>query len=192
MLKVYSAGQILSRRVPPLAILAIAFAALAGIAASRAFFGSVAVVDGPSMSPNFPSGCHIYTAPISSPLSRGDVVVLDDGNREYAIKRIIGMPGETVHLWRGKVFVNRKMLSEPYLPKHTFTCPTERRAVFILGPDQYFVLGDNRDCSKDSRSYGPVERDQVKRRIPGVTNAVRAEFRPYTLPAPGKTLIRAL
>src|SRR4051812_5625701 len=175
MQKVFRASQIFSRRVPPLAMLAVIFAALAGIAASRAFFCSVAVVDGQSMSPNFPSGCHIYTAPISgAPLARGDVVVLDDGNREYAIKRIVGMPGETVHLWRGKVFINRKMLAEPYLPRHTFTCPTERRAVFILGPDQYFVLGDNRDCSTDSRSYGPIERDQLKRRIPSVTNAVRA------------------
>jgi hypothetical protein len=54
------------------------------------------------------------------------------------------------------------------------------------------VLGDNRDCSTDSRAYGPIERDKVKRRIPNLTNAVRAEFRPYTLPTPGKTLIRAL
>jgi signal peptidase I len=172
--------------------LAITFAALAGVAATRVLFGSVAVVDGPSMTPNYPSGAHVYTAPISSPLERGDVVVLDDGHKEYAIKRLVGMPGETVHLWRGKVFINRRMLAEPYLPKHTFTCPTERQAVFILGPEQYFVLGDNRDCSADSRSYGPVERDQLKRRIPSAEGTLRAEFRPFTLPAPGKTLIRAL
>src|SRR5436190_12680459 len=139
MQKVYHASQILSRRVPPLAMLAVAFAALAGIAASRAFFCSVAVVDGPSMSPTLPSGSHIYTAPISTPLERGDVVVLDDGNREYAIKRIVGMPGETVHLWRGKVFINRKMLAEPDLLKHKFTCPTKPRAGLIPRPSQYFL-----------------------------------------------------
>src|SRR5436190_6521461 len=141
MQKVYHASQILSRRVPPLAMLAVAFAALAGIAASRAFFCSVAVVDGPSMSPTLPSGSHIYTAPISTPLERGDVVVLDDGNREYAIKRIVGMPGETVHLWRGKVLINPTILGEPYMLQHTFTCPTKRRAVLRPSPPSDFVLG---------------------------------------------------
>jgi hypothetical protein len=46
--------------------------------------------------------------------------------------------------------------------------------------------------SADSRTYGPVNDDQIKRRIPAVPGALRAEFRPYTLPTPGKTLIRAL
>jgi signal peptidase I len=196
MARIYRAGDHpspkLTRRSLLTTTLAVALAGLAGVAASRAFIGSVAVVDGTSMSPTFPSGTRVYTAPISSPLERGDIVVLDDGNKEYAMKRIVGMPGETVHLWRGKVFVNRKMLAEPYLPKHTFTCATERQSVFILGGDQYFVLGDNRLYSSDSRTYGPVGRDHVKRRIVTVDGAPRAEFRPYTLPAAGKTLIRAL
>src|SRR6266850_1656793 len=132
MLQIYRAGQTFSRKLPRLTLLAVTLAALAGVAASRAFIGSVAVVDGPSMAPNFPSGTRVYTVPISSPLERGDVIVLDDGKKEYAMKRIIGMPGETVHLWRGKVFINRKLISEPYLPKHTYTCPIERQAVFIF------------------------------------------------------------
>jgi len=190
--RIYRTGQLFAEKRPHRALLAVTLAALAGVAASRAFIGSVAVVDGSSMTPNFPSGTRVYTVPISAPLERCDVVVLDDGNKEYAIKRIVGMPGETVHLWRGKVFINRKMLREPYLPKHTFTCPTERQAVFILGPTQYFVLGDNRECSADSRTYGPIEREQLKRRIAMPDVGLRAEFRPYTLPAPGKTVIRAL
>jgi signal peptidase I len=125
-------------------------------------------------------------------VQRGDVVVLDDGQKEYAMKRVVGMPGETVFLWRGKVFINKKLLYEPYLPKHTYTIPFERQDFFVLGNDQYFVLGDNRMESADSRSYGPVNEDQLKRRIPAAPNALRAEFRPFTLPAPGKTLMRAL
>jgi signal peptidase I len=190
MQQIYRAGQSQSSKLPRITLLAVTLAALAGVAASRAFIGSVAVVDGPSMTPNYPSGARVYTVPISSPLERCDVVVLDDGNKEYAMKRIVGMPGETVQLWRGKVFINRKLLAEPYLPKHTYTCPIEHQAVFILGADQYFVLGDNRPCSADSRTYGPVNRGQVKRRIPADDGALHAEFRPFTLPAPGKSLIR--
>src|SRR5437016_12538988 len=143
MIRIFRAGQAISHKLPRRALLAVTLAGLAGVAASRAFIGSVAVVDGPSMSPNFPSGTRVYTVPISSPLLRGDVVVLDDGKKEYAMKRIVGMPGETVFLWRGKVFINRRLLVEPYLPKHTYTCPIERQAVFVLGPEQYLVLAPN-------------------------------------------------
>ena len=179
-------------KVPRRALLAVIFAGLTGIAASRALIGSVAVVDGPSMSPNYPSGTRVYTVPISSPVQRGDVVVLDDGQKEYAMKRVVGMPGETVFLWRGKVFINKRLLSEPYLPKHTYTIPFDRQSFFIIGKDQYLVLGDNRMESADSRTYGPIDEQQIKRRVPAAPGALRAEFRPFTLPAPGKTLIRAL
>ena len=117
------------------------------------------------MEPTYPPGTHLYGAPISTPLERGDVVVLDDSNEEYAVKRIIGLPGETVQLWRGCVFINRQMLVEPYLPKHTYTWPMERErrgATFVLGDKEYFVLGDNRPRSADSRVYGPVRRKQIK------------------------------
>ena len=169
-------------------------AAAVGAAAGRTFISSVAVVDGQSMTPTFQSGASIYTIPISTPLERGDIVLVDDGNDEYALKRLVGMPGETVHLWRGRVFVNQKMLIEPYLPKHTYTSPNDKAgiSVFELGEDQYFVLGDNRPYSVDSRRYGPVERNQIKRRIPPTEGAVRAYFVPYTLPALGEMLIRPL
>lgn len=144
------------------------------------------------MSPNYPSGTRVYTVPISSPVQRGDVVVLDDGHKEYAMKRVVAMPGETVFLWRGKVFINKRLLSEPYLPKHTYTIPFERPTFFVVGNNQYFVLGDNRMESADSRTYGAVNEDQIKRRVPPAPGSLRAEFRPFTLPAPGKTLIRAL
>src|SRR4051794_21924546 len=85
-----------------------------GIAAGHkviaAISGSVSVVDGNSMSPTYTSGERVYTAPISTPLQRGDIVLMDDRLEEYALKRIVGMPGETVHLWRGYVFINRIML----------------------------------------------------------------------------------
>jgi len=180
------------RKLPLRVLLAVSFAAVVGVAAGRTFVGIVSVVDGTSMAPTFEPGARVYTYPISTPLERGDVVVIDDGAKEYAMKRIVGLPGETVHLWRGRVFINRRLLAEPYLPKHTYTYPTARTGVFILGEGQYFVMGDNRPFSADSRKYGPIEREQIKRRVLAPSGDVRPEFLSYTIPARGKTLISPL
>lgn len=175
--------------------LAAGVAVVLGIGAGRVFVGSVYVVEGTSMAPTYSPGTHLYGAPISTALERDDVVLLDDGKEDYAVKRIIGLPGETVQLWRGRVFINRQMLVEPYLPPHTYTYPTEqarRGATFVLGEDEYFVLGDNRLYSADSRVYGPVKRGQIKRRVPLPQDFVCAYLGPYTLPAYGETVIRPI
>ena len=185
--------QKLWKNLPCRLIMAAAVAVVLGVGAGRVFIGSVYVVEGTSMAPTYQPGTHLYGAPISTPLERGDVVLLDDGKEDYAVKRIIGLPGETVQLWRGRVFINRQLLVEPYLTKHTYTYPVEqlrRAATFILVEKEYFVLGDNRPCSSDSRAYGPVERKQIKRRVPLPDDFVCAYLAPYTLPAYGKTLIR--
>ena len=167
---------------------------LVGIATGHTFKAPVSVVDGASMAPTFEPGAHIFCLPIASPLERGDVVLLDDRSEEFALKRIVGMPGETGHIWRGYVCINRVMLREPYLSKFSFTCPDERSGAysFQLANNQYFVLGDNRLCSRDSRAYGPVNREQIKSRVSLPENAPRAEFARYTLPASGKNAIRRL
>lgn len=165
-------------------ILAI-FAAVAGLAIGRNFLGSVSVVTGASMAPTFQEGSRVYTAPISGSVNRGDVVVMDDGSTDYAIKRVVGLPGETVYLWRGYVFIDRRILLEPYVPKRVYTLPRQRVAVFELGPKQYFVLGDNRPESADSRIYGAVERKQIKKRIQLPETALRARFGPVRLPTYG-------
>ena len=167
----------------------VAIAAVGGVFFGRTFLGSVSVVDGPSMAPTYLSGTHLLTVPIRTQLQRSDVVLLDDGNEKFAVKRIIGLPGETVHIWRGHVFINRRLLAEPYLPKHTYTCPVEGRrteVTFYLGEGQYFVMGDNRLCSTDSRTYGPVDEAQIRKRVPLPDGFLRAELALFTLPAPPK------
>lgn len=172
--------------------------ALFGLAAGHTVIasisGSVSVVEGNSMAPTYIDGQRVYTAPITTPLRRGDIVLIDDGSNDYALKRIVGLPGEKVHLWRGYIFINRKMLREPYLSKHMYTCPSQQteKSVFELGEDQYFVLGDNRTYSVDSRVYGPLERSRVKSRVPLPDTFLRPSFAAFTLPTDGKRTIRPL
>ncbi len=96
--------------------------------------------------------------------NRNDVVVLRDPiDKGYAVKRIIGTSGDEICLKDGKVYVNGKQLEEPYLARGTPTFPYSRgnECSITLGKDQFFVLGDNRKNSADSRSYGPVSRQSI-------------------------------
>ena len=175
----------------------ICVAALAGIAGGRTVIGSLgslSVVEGESMAPTYATGARIYTVPVTTPLRRGDIVLVDDGHKEYALKRIVGLPGETVQLWRGYVFVNRRLLRETYLPRFTYTFADERTGTsrFQLESGQYWVLGDNRNCSVDSRRYGPVDLDHIKTRVPQPALASGAYLEAYTLPAEGKRTIQPL
>ena len=97
---------------------------------------------------------------------RGDIIVfrypLDP--QEYFIKRVIGLPGEKVEIKDGKVIIynldhpDGLTLDETYLPAGTVTEKNSVNGVTELGSDEYFVMGDNRDYSKDSRTFGPVKK----------------------------------
>jgi signal peptidase I len=124
------------------------------------------IVQGRSMVPTLQDGerylldrwSYNYRSP-----ERGDVVVLrDPGHPDLAIKRIVGMPGDTIHLREGTVRVNGKRFIEPYLSRgmRTYTPDLKDRLV-LLGENQYFVLGDNRGVSEDSRYYGPIHRHRI-------------------------------
>ena len=94
----------------------------------------------------------------------GDIVVLRDPVEGcYAIKRIVARQGDTVHLKDGKILVNGRLLEEPYLPEGTPTYPNPnyREQFVVCGAGKYFVLGDNRNNSADSRLYGAVSRQNI-------------------------------
>jgi signal peptidase I len=98
---------------------------------------------------------------------RGQVVVFyPDAERRQdpLIKRAIGLPGETVEVHDGGVFVDGQRLDEPYVHSLETVCYSPCGPV-RLGPDEYFMLGDNRPNSRDSRSFGPVHLDQIIGRV---------------------------
>jgi len=98
------------------------------------------------------------------PAQRGDVIVFhppppNDPSRDF-IKRVIGVPGDAIDIRDSRVYVNGSPLTEPYI--HQPTLPlSSRYAHVILGTDQYFVLGDNRGNSSDSRAWGPIGADAI-------------------------------
>lgn len=126
-------------------------------------------VRGNSMYPSFLDGEYILTDKISYRLrqpKRGDVIIFRaPRNEEYDyIKRIIGLPGEAVKVEGGKIFINSQLVSEIYLQGGFYTQPG---SFLKLGEDitipenQYFVLGDNRTHSSDSREWGLVPKENI-------------------------------
>jgi len=111
-----------------------------------------------SMLPTFQPGQYVVVDKLSYLLGkpqRGDVIVFQyplAPDKDY-IKRVIGLPGETVSIGGGVVSVNGQPLNEPYI-----ATPPNLGGTWALSPDQYFVMGDNRNNSSDSRSWGPLER----------------------------------
>jgi signal peptidase I len=91
------------------------------------------------------------------------VVLRDPLDGGFAVKRVIAVAGDSVYLSDGLIYVNGEKLKEPYLPKGTLTFANERfkEQLFKCRAGQYFVLGDNRSNSLDSRAYGPVSRRDI-------------------------------
>jgi signal peptidase I len=113
-------------------------------------------IAGAAMEPNFHDGqvVEIEEVPVSD-LQRGDVILFTvDDERQY-LKRLIGLPGETLEIIDGKVYIDGKVIEEPYLQEASqvsrFPTPS-----ITLKSNEYYVLGDNRNNSSDSRVFGPV------------------------------------
>ena len=144
---------------------------LSYLAISRAVI-SGAQVDGDSMVPTLFNGDRVILNRLRYRVTqpaRGEVIALDvPGYAGMSVKRIIGLPGETVQIRNQMVYINGKPLDEPYLAPGILTWPvTLSTNVYEIAPNCYFVLGDNRYESLDSRRFGAVERTWIRGRVAG-------------------------
>ncbi|GBD33789.1 Signal peptidase I T [bacterium HR34] len=136
----------------------------------RYFIFQPFLVQGSSMEPNFESGDYLIVDEISYRFSdpkRGDVIIFNSPVQPVKyIKRVIGLPGETVKIENGKVYIKKqgnnefKLLQEPYTDIFT-----EGRVEITLKEGEYFVMGDNRFASYDSRSWGVLKRNKIIGRV---------------------------
>ncbi|MBQ1467787.1 MAG: signal peptidase I [Solobacterium sp.] len=119
-------------------------------------------VQGSSMFPTLQPGSVGFSNTIGYRISgaeRFDIVILRlDEPKEYLVKRLIGLPGETVEYKEGKLYINGTVTEEPFLAEGIVTNDIP---AFTLKDNEYFCLGDNRPVSKDSRYYGPFKQSQV-------------------------------
>jgi signal peptidase I len=119
-------------------------------------------VDGPSMEPSYYHNNRVVVSKVSywlGEIERGDVIVFPapPNPEEDYIKRVIGLPGDRVRVTGGTVYVNDYPLVEPYISAP----PAANMREIVVPPDSVFVMGDNRNVSSDSRSWGPLKIDEI-------------------------------
>jgi len=121
-------------------------------------------VEGTSMLPMLEDQDRLFINKIAyrvGDIHQGDVVVFQyprDHTKSY-IKRVIGLPGDDIRIEHGRVYVNGVQLKEAYVPNR-FT-DDRSQPEMVLPPREYFVMGDHRSISSDSRDFGPVDRDLI-------------------------------
>lgn len=142
------------------------------VAPIRFFIAQPFIVRGESMDPTYSDGQYLIIDELTyrrKVPARGDVIVFKypKDPSKYFIKRIIGLPNETVEIKNGIPSISSlenpkgKTLSEPYLKDLSFETVLSQK----LGPDEYFVMGDNRSNSLDSRIWGPLPKENITGRV---------------------------
>ena len=136
----------------------------------RAYVAPPFIVSGDSMAPSFENGEYLIIDELSYLLrapARGEVVVFryPRDPSKFFIKRVIGRPGETVVIRNGRVYIKNGQTETTWDYPAIQTEPMGGSGLYSLGPGQYFVLGDNRNMSLDSRAWGPVDEKLIRGRV---------------------------
>ena len=136
----------------------------------RTFIATPVRVNGSSMYPTL-KGNEIMLLNKLGHIDRFDIVVLKIDNREdNLIKRIIGLPGESVEIKDNEIYINEKKLEDKYGYGITYNIDK-----VTLKKDEYFILGDNRKISLDSRVFGTIHKDEIK----GTTDFIMYPFKSF-------------
>lgn len=125
----------------------------------------VSLVKGNSMEPTLYNSEAVLYLRINPEYQRGDVVSVRIPSGEYYVKRVIAVAGDTIELKDGKVYINGSILEEPYIKGETLEQEGIVKYPLTLEEGQIFVMGDNREVSTDSRSFGVVGRRQIKGKL---------------------------
>jgi len=123
----------------------------------REFLYSPFVVSGVAMNPIFQTGDYLVIEKIGDTYGRGNIVVYEYEPGKFFIQRIIALPGEKVRIENGKVFINNTRIDEPYIQGITMWESTS----ITLRNTEYFLMGDNREHSNDSRFIGAISKDKI-------------------------------
>ncbi len=131
------------------------------------FVGQRTVVSGPSMMPTLEHKDNLIVDKLSYRFhdpERFDVVVFDYQDGRHFIKRIIGLPGETVQIINGQVYIDGMLLESDIYGSEPMMNAGRAMEPIIVGQDEYFVLGDNRNGSKDSRvdEVGNIKKEKIE------------------------------
>lgn len=143
----------------------------------RQFLFAPVVVSGPSMEPTFDDGNRVFISKTSKPKHFDLVVFHAPNSKDDYIKRIIGLPGDVIEMENDELRINGEKFEEPYLEENKTKIPTENMLTenfkVEVPEGQYFVMGDNRRQSTDSRSIGPIHGDSI-------VGIVKFQFYPFS------------
>ncbi|MHB8440366.1 MAG: signal peptidase I [Acidimicrobiales bacterium] len=142
---------------------------------TRAYAVESFFVPSGSMQPTLAPGDRIIVDKLAGSVHRGDIVVFhnvaaDVGGPPTLVKRVIGLPGETISGTADEIRINGRPLAEPWLPRQTGQCAEPSRAITTthIGPNSYFVMGDCRGISDDSRYWGTVPAGNIVGKVDAV------------------------
>lgn len=127
----------------------------------RTFIITPIRVVGSSMDKTLKQGEILLLEKVDKSYKRYDIVVIKEGN-ERIIKRIIGMPGESIKIVEGVIYINGEAIEDKYASTYTEDFSLSKFDLEVIPEDSYFVLGDNRKVSKDSRLLGPINKKQIQ------------------------------
>lgn len=127
----------------------------------RLFIVSPVQVDGLSMYPNLKNNEYLLLNKFDKTYSRFDIVVLKH-NKDKLVKRVIGLPGEKVYYKNNKLYINDEHVEEDFIDTETADFTLSQIGYNVIPEDYYFVVGDNRGDSKDSRIIGLVSKEKLE------------------------------